>query len=198
MMKITSLQNILKLQLSKWQRQCFGSAGIDANTPHILHKILFVSMFRRFLFLYVPQLHCSMKQTSDMPHPCIPACIPSRRVPDSTRMFRLTTLHNAYYECVWFPSVCCSTAMTSPPGGFEHTHTHSAFTRFLSLSLSLSHTHTHNTQHTQSRKPSCTTHFGLFEACISGHRIRCVWLESQFCFSRTRIEKYCHRTISAC
>ncbi len=100
MMKITSLQNILKLQLSKWQRQCFGSAGIDANTPHILHKILFVSMFRRFLFLYVPQLHCSMKQTSDMPHPCIPACIPSRRVPDSTRMFHLTTLHNAYYECV--------------------------------------------------------------------------------------------------
>lgn len=37
-----------------------------------------------------------------MPRPNITACIHWHRASDAAQMFRLTTLHNTYYECVWF------------------------------------------------------------------------------------------------
>lgn len=123
-----------------------GSAGIEANTPHILHKMLFVSTFRRFLFRYVSQFHCSMKQTSDMPHPCIPhasshsACQIPRECSVSPHYITLTT---SVYD---FPlNAALRQWHHLPEDSSIHTHTHSACTRF----------HTHKHTHT------------LLEQCLS-------------------------------
>lgn len=134
---ITRLQIILNLQLSKMANAFLGSAGIDANTPHILHKMLFVSTFRRFLFLYVFQFHCSMKQTSDMPRPCIPhasspsACQIPRECSVSPHYITLTT---SVYD--FPPNAALRQWHHLPEDSSIHSHTRRMH--------QVSHTHTHS------------------------------------------------------